>query len=111
MLNVLAHPQKYFFRVSRIIHELLSIMKLSVLKKITSSKASVTEKKPEPNNKKAVLILTKSSELLSLRETLKVLGLQIYLQKYLVVVQKNLRQDTRAVLTLSLLMHFIIQSF
>lgn len=36
-----------------------------------------------------MLILTKSSDLLSLRETLKVLGLQIYLQEYLVVVQKK----------------------
>lgn len=51
-------------------------MKLLVLKKITS-RTSVTERKPDPNNKKAMLILTKSSELLSLRETLKVLGLQI----------------------------------
>lgn len=88
MLNVLAHTQKYFFRAGRIIQELLGIMKLLVLKKITW-RASVTQKKFEPSNKKAMLILTKSSDLLSLRETLKVLGLQIYLQEYLVVVQKK----------------------
>lgn len=57
MLNVLAHTQKYFFRAGRIIQELLGIMKLLVLKKITS-RASVTQKKPESNNKKAMLILT-----------------------------------------------------
>lgn len=63
-------------------------MKLLVLKKLLQGPVQ-QRKNLNLTAKKAVLILTKSSELLSLRETLKVLGLQIYLQKNLVVVQKK----------------------
>lgn len=83
-------------------------MKLLVLKKITS-RASIIEKKPEPNNKKVMLILTKSSEPLE-RESLKGLELQIYLQKYLVVVKKKSGARHQSS-PLSFLMYFIIQSF